>query len=153
MSQFPCRYMIKRDYEEILEIEAESFDEPWGSAELASILKDKDNSVIGITCEYQEKVIGYYIYRAVKTKMDIIRFAVHPDYRRQGVGESIMSNIKNKLQYMKFKYASATIDEYNLEAQLFFRALGFKYIKTFSEGGRDSYMLSFRKEDLELPEE
>jgi ribosomal-protein-alanine N-acetyltransferase len=143
--------MIKRDHEEVLEIEAESFSEPWGSAELISVVKDKE--VTGITCEYQEIVVGYYIYRAVKTKMDIIRFAVHPDYRRQGVGESMMNNIKNKLQYMKFKYASVNVDEYNLEGQLFFRALGFKYIKTFKGDEHDSYLMSFRKEDLELTEE
>lgn len=142
------RWMIKRDIEDILKIENHCFAYPWNIKDFSKILSKSE--CVGHVVEQKEKIIGYYVDAVAKSKLEILNLAVHPDFRRMGVGTLMVDNIKSRLSRLRFKYVSCNIREYNLDAQLFFKKNKFKYIKTFKnfyeETNEDSYLMSYRRE-------
>ena len=78
------RWMFKRDLAEVLEIEQGSFEHAWTRGEFITCLS-KSNA-IGMVAEHDHRIDGYMIYELNKTQLRILNFAVHPAYRRDGVG-------------------------------------------------------------------
>ena len=117
------RWMIRRDMPEVLEIESKSFEHPWNEFAFIRVLRQRN--CIGMISEYEERVIAFMVYELKKDEIGLLNFAVHPDYRRRGVGRQMVQKIKYKLGSRRQKVTLET-SEYSLGAQLFWRAVGFK---------------------------
>lgn len=117
------RWMIRRDMEEVLEMERRCFEFPWTEEEFIKCLRERN--VIGMIAEHDERVIGQMIYELHKDRLHLLNFAVHPEYQRQGVGKRMVEKIKSKLSEHRRRVASANVRETNENAQYFFRQQGF----------------------------
>ena len=80
------RWMIRRDMPEVLAIEHAGFEFPWCEEEFLRVLRQRN--CIGMVAELGERVVGFMIYELHKSKLNILDFAVHPEFRRQGGGRS-----------------------------------------------------------------
>src|SRR5262249_56138096 len=78
------RWMIRRDMPEVLQTEQESFEFAWTEEDFLRCLRQRN--CIGMVAEQGEKVVGFMIYELHKAKPHILNFAVHPGWRRLGVG-------------------------------------------------------------------
>jgi ribosomal-protein-alanine N-acetyltransferase len=140
------RWMIKRDAPEVLDIETASFEFPWQDYEFAECLHPRNH--IGMVAGYEDKVIGFMIYELYGDGIHILNFAVHPDWRRQGVGKQIVSKLIAKLSARRFKEIVLEVRETNLPAQLFFRECGFKAIdilhEYYEDTPEDAYLMLYR---------
>ena len=81
------RYMIRRDMPEVLAIEQASFQCPWIEEEFLSYLRERNT--IGMVAEVGEKVVAFFIYELHEKHLTLLNLAVHPDYRRQGIGRCV----------------------------------------------------------------
>lgn len=124
METLDFRFLIRRDLDVVLSIERVSFEFPWTEEDLIRTIRKRD--CIGMVCEIGDQVLGYMIYALDKSKMELINFAVHPNYRRKGVGSAMLERLIAKLSYQRRNRIEMRVMETNMPALLFFRSNGFE---------------------------
>ena len=143
------RWMIRRDMPEVLAIEHGGFEFPWCEEEFLRVLRQRN--CIGMVAEHGERVVGFMIYELHKTRLQVLNFAVHPDSRRQGVGRQMVAKLVGKLSNHRRTRVSLHVRESALDAQIFFRVLGFRateVLREFHEDtGEDAYVMQYYHDD------
>ena len=89
------RWTIRRDMPEIFEIEKGCFEFPWLEDDFIRCLRQRN--CIGMVAEYEDLIVGFMIYELHKNRVHVLNFAVHPDYRRAGIGTQMVVKLKAKL--------------------------------------------------------
>jgi ribosomal protein S18 acetylase RimI-like enzyme len=69
----------------------------------------------------------------------IANVAVHPDYRRRGVAESLMHATLEAVRQKRYDFAILQVDESNATARRLYTRLGFRQQRTFARWGRSPY--------------
>jgi [ribosomal protein S18]-alanine N-acetyltransferase len=140
------RWMIRRDMPEVLQTEQESFDYSWTEEDFLRCLRQRN--CIGMVAEHGEKVVGFMIYELHKNKLHILNFAVHPAFRRHGIGCQMIAKLVGKLSSHRRTKITLAVRETNLAAQLFFRSQEFKAVKVlrnyYEDSGEDAYLMQYR---------
>jgi len=139
------RWMIRRDMAEVLAIEAHSFEFPWSEDDFIRCLRQRN--CIGMVAERDERVVGFMIYELHRNRLHILNFAVHPDFRRSGVGYQMANKLVGKLSPQRRSRILLEVRETNLDAQLFFRDLGFRAISVlrdfYDDTTEDAYLMEY----------
>ncbi|EMI26529.1 ribosomal-protein-alanine acetyltransferase [Rhodopirellula europaea SH398] len=140
------RWMIRRDMPDVLGIETNCFEFAWSEDDFIRCLRQRN--CIGMVAECDERVAGFMIYELHKNRLHILNFAVHSDYRRRGIGNTMMRKLLGKLSQERRNRIMLEVRETNLEAQLFFKSLGFKAISVlrdfYDDATEDAYLMQFR---------
>lgn len=140
------RWMIRRDMPEVLRIEEESYDYPWSEEDFLRCLRQRN--CIGMVAELGEKVVGFMIYELHKSKLHILNFAVHPDFRRQHIGVQMIQKLVSKLSSHRRTCITLEVRETNLTSQIFFRDAGFRAMRVlrgfYEDTGEDAYLMQYR---------
>ena len=139
------RWMIRRDMPEVLQTEQESFEYAWTEEDFLRCLRQRN--CIGMVAEQGEKVVGFMIYELHKAKLHILNFAVHPAYRRLGIGAQMVAKLVSKLSSHRRTRITLEIRETNLAAQLFFRTQGFRAVRVlrayYEDSGEDAFLMQY----------
>jgi ribosomal-protein-alanine N-acetyltransferase len=146
--------MIRRDMPAVLSIESQSFEFPWSEEEFIRCLRQRN--CIGMVAERDDEVVGFMIYELHKNRLHILNFSVEPSARRNGVGSAMCDKLVGKLSHDRRNRIMLEVRETNLDAQLFFRNLGFKAISVlrdfYDDTVEDAYLMQMRyqpsKEEL-----
>ncbi len=140
------RWMIRRDMPEVLHIEQASFEFPWSEDDFIRCLRQRN--CIGMVVEHEERVVGFMIYELHKTRLHILNFCAHPDYRRRGTGTQMVEKLIGKLSHRRRTRIMLEVRETNLSAQLFFRSLGFRAVSVlrdfYEDTTEDAYLMQYR---------
>src|SRR5215831_4898897 len=140
------RWMIRRDMPEVLQAEQSSFEFAWTEEDFLRCLRQRN--CIGMVAECGEKVVGFMIYELHKTKLHILNFAVHPAYRRHGVGAQMVAKLVSKLSSHRRTRITLEVRETNLAAQLFFHKQEFRASRVlrgfYSDSGEDAFLMEYR---------
>lgn len=140
------RWMIRRDMAEVIEIENRSFEFSWCEEDFVRCLRQRN--CIGMVAEHHERVLGFMIYELHKNRLHVLNFAVHPEYRRRGVGGQMIQKLAGKLGLGRRNRIMLEVRETNLDAQLFFRELGFRAISLlrdfYEDTTEDAYLMQYR---------
>jgi ribosomal-protein-alanine N-acetyltransferase len=140
------RWMIRRDMPSVIEIENASFEFPWSEDEFIRALRQRN--CIGMVAELNEIVVGFMIYELHKNRLHILNFAVHRDYRRNGVGTAMVEKLVGKLSQQRRSRILLEVRETNLPAQLFFREVGFQAVSVlrdyYEDTDEDAYVMQLR---------
>lgn len=86
------RWMIPRDYSEVLAIDEAGYPLSMTREILAKLLRERN--VIGVVVEDGEAVVGYAVYRLGVKTLSVLGLAVHPDHRRRGVGSMLVRRLQ-----------------------------------------------------------
>ncbi len=147
------RWMIRRDMNEVLEIEKSSFEFPWSEKDFIRCLRQRN--CIGMVAEYDERVVGFMIYELHKNQLHVLNFAVRPDVRRRGVGEQMVKKLIGKLSQQRRNRIVLEIRGTNLAAQMFFRNLGFRAVSVlrdyYDDTVEDAYVMHYRYKSVGVP--
>jgi ribosomal-protein-alanine N-acetyltransferase len=139
------RWMIRRDMPEVLQTEQESFEYSWTEEDFLRCLRQRN--CIGMVAEQGERVVGFMIYELHKNKLHILNFAVHPRFRRFGVGAQMVAKLISKLSSHRRTRITLEVRETNLSAQLFFRSQGFKAVRVlrsfYEDSGEDAFLMQY----------
>ena len=143
------RWMIRRDMPEVLAIEHASFEFPWCEEEFLRVLRQRN--CIGMVAEHSEKVVGFMIYELHKAKLHVLNFAVHPDFRRIGIGRQMVAKLVGKLSSHRRTRITLAVRETNLPAQLFFKTMDFRATRVlrgyYEDSGEDAFLMQYRIAD------
>jgi ribosomal-protein-alanine N-acetyltransferase len=140
------RWMIRRDMPEVLQTEQLSFEYAWNEEDFLRCLRQRN--CIGMVAEHGEKVVGFMIYELHKNKLHILNFAVHPAWRRLGVGAQMVAKLISKLSSHRRTRITLEVRETNLAAQLFFRRQEFRAVRVlrafYEDSGEDAFLMEYR---------
>jgi ribosomal-protein-alanine N-acetyltransferase len=118
------RWMIRRDLDDVMMIDRESFSDYWTEDEFHQHLTLRDG--IGLVAEADREIVGFMLYRLYPEAYMISRMAVHSQYRHSGVGTAMIDRMKSKMGYHKKRCRIIThVRERNLGGQLFLQRQGF----------------------------
>ncbi len=140
------RWMIRRDMPAVLGIENKCFEFAWNEEDFIRCLRQRN--CIGMVAEHDDEVVGFMIYELHKNRLHILNFAVNPEFRRHGVGRAMIGKLVGKLSHERRNRIMLEVRETNLDAQLFFKMLGFRAISVlrdfYEDTVEDAYLMQYR---------
>jgi ribosomal-protein-alanine N-acetyltransferase len=140
------RWMIRRDMPSVLEIENGSFEFPWAEDDFIVCLRQRN--CIGMVAEIRDQPVGYMVYELHRYGLHLVNFAVHPNLRRIGIGQAMVTKLIGKLSSDRRNRIMLEVRETNIDAQLFFRKFGFRAIGVlrdhYHETNEDAYQMQYR---------
>lgn len=140
------RWMIRRDMPEVLHIEQAAFDRPWTEEDFLKALRQRN--CIGMVAEHGDRIVGFMVYELLRGKINLIDLAVHPEFRRRGVGRQMVAKLVGKLSVRLRTRVIGCVRESSLDAQVWLRACGFLAIdilrEHYPDTGEDGYAMKYR---------
>jgi len=140
------RWMVRRDFAQVLAIEETCFEFPWTSDEFRQCLQQPN--CLGMVAEHEGHAVGFVIYETPKNRILVTNIAVSPEFQRHGVARQMIQKLVTKMIQQRRHKVAIAIRETNLPALLCFRALGFKIATTlknfYDDQNEDTYVLQYR---------
>ena len=124
---------------QIAELEKICFSDPWSETSIASELNNKLS--LWMVAIDNEKVVGYVGSQTVLWETDMMNIAVHPDYRKQGIGTALIVGLIGALELRGSHSLMLEVRASNISAISVYEKLG------FSEVGRRKNYYRNPKED------
>ena len=123
------RRMVEDDLDSVLEIEHLSFPHPW---RLTTFIGELDNYPISIPFvilhRTNDRLMGYIILWFLQEEVQISNFALHPDFRRLGVGEAVLRDVLDKIKKEGAKTIFLEVRPSNRAARSLYEKLGFQIL-------------------------
>jgi ribosomal-protein-alanine N-acetyltransferase len=121
--------MREEDLPEVLAIENLCFSNPWSQETFKGEIQNKAISFPLVVVHSEMKmVIGYVIFWKIGDGAQINNLAIHPDFRRQGLGELTMLYVIERLKENGVRFISLEVRASNQPAQELYRKLGFSVL-------------------------
>jgi len=131
---------------QVAELEKICFPDPWSEESVASELENE------LSCWLVAldggTVAGYVGSQTVLDETDMMNIAVHPGYRRRGVGEALVSELITRLKARGSRRLTLEVRASNVPAQKLYEKLGFA-----QAGRRPGYYFHPREDALILRKE
>ena len=131
---------------QVAELEKISFNDPWSVNSIASELDNPLAYWLVADCDGQ--VAGYIGSQTVMGETDMMNVAVHPDYRRHGIGEALVNALVNVLKEQGSRCLTLEVRASNEPAKKLYEKLGF-----YQVGVRPRYYRNPREDALILRKE
>ena len=133
------------DIDDVMEVERKSFTIPWSRASFEQEILDNKHAVY-ITAKHNHKVVGYSGMWCVVDEVHVTNIAVHPDYRRMGIGKLLIEEMIRFANEMNMHSMFLEVRESNITAQKLYRKLGFKVTgrrkKYYSDDQEDALLMT-----------
>ncbi len=117
---------MERIIREIAKLESVIFDDAWSEASLQETLQyDYNNALVR---EAGDAVTGYAVYSVIADTAELLRIAVDPEHRGQGIASSIMEEMLGKLDDSSADRIMLEVRSKNEGAIALYEKFGFKNI-------------------------
>jgi ribosomal-protein-alanine N-acetyltransferase len=128
--EFDLRRMRRDDLAQVLPIERQSFNNPWPETTFLGEIQNIGLSYPMVAAiQPGGEIIGYVLYWLVGDEMQINNVAVHPDWRRCGLGEKMLRAALDLAKNAGAATAVLEVRQSNLAARtLYERKLGFGFL-------------------------
>lgn len=112
------------DLEQILEIEQASFTTPWSRQSFLHELLENERAVY-LVYRHNERVWGYIGMWVVVDEGHITNLAVHPAFRRRGVGRQLIEALTMESTRRGIRHLTLEVRKSNIPAQELYKEMGF----------------------------
>lgn len=137
--------MKTRHLDAVCEIESKSFADPWPPLAFLTAIEDRNTSKA--VASVDGEVIGYCVIERGPVSSQIVNLAVAAPFRRTRMASAMIAQQSHLLAMQSRISLLAAVSDKNLDAQKFFRAVGFEAISIgtrFFHNGDDAYIFQFR---------
>jgi ribosomal-protein-alanine N-acetyltransferase len=150
MRKFPysTRPATPDDLDQVAEIERRSIVPPWTRAAFeAELAKTSGRFWVLTDDETDTKVVAYAVFSFPADQAHLVTFAVHSDFRRQGLGVYLLRRL---IAYVMRKGGASVyleVRKSNFAAVQLYQSLGFVVVRTvprFYPDGEDAYAMIFQ---------
>jgi ribosomal-protein-alanine N-acetyltransferase len=134
------------DLAAVLAIERASFPNPWPATTFLGEVQNAPVShpyVAVSGAGDNERVIGYVLFWLISDEAQINNIAVHPEFRRRGIGESLLRQTLDLIRGLGGSFVILEVRQSNQAAQSLYLKLGFSEI-----GRRRSYYFNPEEDAL-----
>ena len=130
----------------VAELEKLCFSDPWSENSVASELKNKLS--LWLVAEEDGCVAGYIGSQTCGDESDVMNVAVHPDFRRRGIAETLVNALVEELKAIESHCLTLEVRASNVPAIALYEKLGFAKI-----GRRKNYYRNPREDALIMRKE
>ena len=131
---------------QVAELEKICFNDPWSVNSIASELNNRLS--LWLVAVEDERVVGYVGSQTVLGETDMMNIATHPDYRKQGVGTSLILALIKELDKRGSHSLMLEVRASNAAAISVYQKLGFEEV-----GKRRNYYRNPKEDALILRKE
>jgi ribosomal-protein-alanine N-acetyltransferase len=150
--------MSEHDLLEVVEIEEQSGLSRWGWAAYYAELQSANRNLMLIACPSKSPIIehrriaGYIVARETTGELHINNVAVREQYRRQGIGRSLLCRILDEARRLGVTSAFLEVRSGNTAAQALYEKCGFRAIARrtnyYSDPQEDAVVMSLELKQL-----
>lgn len=121
------RPMTTLDLDQVIEIERQSFREPWTKTNfecemLSQDLSESNVAVLG------DRVLGYTVVWHQDEEVHLANIAVCEEYRERGIGKALVEYVLVRAKEQGARTIMLEVRESNLEARRLYETLGFRAV-------------------------
>jgi ribosomal-protein-alanine N-acetyltransferase len=139
LDQITLQLMTFDDLEEVTRLEKLCFSDPWSKKCFEEELEHRFS--IPLVVKIAQKIVGYACLWHVDDQMEIANFAVSPEFRRKGIGRTLMESVLWEARKRACISVMLSVRESNLAARNLYAEFG------FVEAGRRRRYYRFPIED------
>lgn len=145
-SRYEVRWLIGRDLPQVEAIDKYAFGkDAWTEQDWRAAHHPKNCiGAVYVSKQKPNRVLSAMIYELHKDGIHVIRFVVHPDYHRQGIGTAMVERLKDKLSQQRRTWVEIDVPEIVLPAQLFFQSCGFQFTEFVRNGSNVEYRMRYQ---------
>ena len=135
------RPMTMDDLTTIVTLEKRIFTDPWPKSSFEAELISKKYS-FPLVMELYNRIVAYAIVWHFFGELHIANIAVHPDYRRMGLGKMFLEYILEKFGEAEFAFLE--VRQSNIAAIKLYQSFGFKVLsirKQYYHDGEDALVM------------
>ncbi len=121
-----AREMTLADLDKVLCIEQASYGIPWSR----KMFVEEISNPVGrsLVFELATRIVGYACFWEIVDECHIVNIAVHPDYRRQGVGSAIIKILEAACRAKGITRILLDVGRGNKPARRLYKKMGFKIV-------------------------
>lgn len=131
---------------QVAELEKICFSDPWSESSIRSELNNKLS--LWLVAVDDDRVVGYVGSQTVLGETDMMNIAVHPYYRKQGIGTALIVGLISALEQRDSHSLMLEVRASNAPAISVYQKLGFSEV-----GRRKNYYRNPREDALILRKE
>lgn len=121
--------MEEKDLPFVCAIEKASFPNPWRETTFLGEINDRHFSFPWVIIhKVEKKIIGYIIFWHIKEGVQISNIAIHPDFRRMGIGETVLRQVMDQVRRKGEKFVTLEVRPSNRAALSLYQKLGFEIL-------------------------
>ena len=130
----------------VAELEKICFSDPWSEKSVASELNNK--LALWLVAEEEGRVAGYIGSQTCGDESDVMNVAVHPDFRRRGIAEALVTSLVEQLKAINSRCLTLEVRASNAPAIALYEKIGFAEV-----GRRKNYYRNPREDALIMRKE
>ena len=136
--------MTAEDIPEIAALEKQCFTLPWSEKSFRDEMANK--LAIYHVAKDNGACVGYAGFWNVSGEGDVTNVAVLPEYRRRGVGSSLVAEMVKTAENLKLELLTLEVRKSNVAAQKLYEKFGFEILgerkRYYSDNGEDAYIMT-----------
>ncbi len=140
------RNMCSEHVSQVAALEKRCFSDPWSENSVASELENPLS--FWLVAEEEGQILGYVGSQTVLDETDMMNIAVHPDYRRKGIANRLITELIDGLKRRGSRMLTLEVRASNLAAIALYSSYGFQQI-----GLRKNYYRNPKEDALILRKE
>ena len=138
-------YMRERDLRQIVDIERQSFSDPWHMSAFRQAIKLNDPNAYFLVARQDQALAAYINYWLVIDDAHIANLAVSPTHRRRGIGKYLLGKSLKHIQDQGGNQVFLEVRVSNIPAQNLYQQMGFQIVhirkRYYQNNGEDAYIL------------
>lgn len=120
------RFHAERDIVQISHLENVIFSTPWSEKALNEFIKYETNKIL--VASKDGLVTGYITYSTVLDEVQIANIAVHPDFRKMGIGQKLLDVLLEISQKEDAAIITLEVRESNIPAVSLYKKCGYEVV-------------------------
>jgi len=131
ISTMVVREMVVDDLQEVLDIDFLSFPIPWSERTYLYEMEENPSShlhVVEVREDQNPRVVGYIGFWFIVDEAHISTLAVHPDYRRQGIGDLLFNTVLKHADELGAKMVTLEVRVSNSTAIKLYKKYDFEVV-------------------------
>ena len=124
--EYTIRNACEGDLDQLEALEQLCFSMPWKRATLQWYLPDDRHEFL--LAVQGEMILGFINMLHVMDEGYIANVAVHPDYRRNGIGAALVQSILRRAEELELLFATLEVRDSNMPAIALYSAHGFEEV-------------------------
>lgn len=144
LDQMTMRDMVESDLREVMRIEMVSFPDPWAPLAFVTDLRYNEAARYLVCVADDDRIAGYVGWWSMPDCVSVLKLAVDPAFRRQGVAGKLMKEAFRSCAEQGLDVVQLCVRASNLPAVSFYQGLGFQVADTldgYYADGEDALMM------------
>lgn len=136
--------MVRADLAEVLDLEGKAFDDPWTQAHFEGELNNP-HATIDLLRAPDGSLLGYVAYWIIVDEAQLLDVAVHPDFRRRGLGRRLVTRLVAQSAKADCQLIVLEVRRSNTAAVKLYESLGFEAVsirkRYYAKSGEDAIVM------------